>query len=215
MTDKLEKVITVVLADDHTIVRDGLKALLEAETDIRVVGEASTGRDAVEMVQAFSPAVAVLDISMPNLNGLQAAQQILTSPSQTKVLILSMYTDEEFVRQVMSIGASGYLVKQTAASDLLKAIREVNKGNAFFSPAIARVLLEQHRKSPAENSRTLTPREIEVLRLIARGLTNKEIGKELFISSKTVEKHRYRVMDKLDIHDVAGLTRYAVTKKLL
>ena len=212
--------ITVLLADDHTVVRQGLRALLEAENDMTVVGEAENGRQAVQMAKRLQPEVVVMDIAMPSLNGLEATRQISRESPKSKVLILSSYSDDEYVQQLTDAGASGYLVKQTAAQDLVGAIREAKKGNAFFSPAISKRLLEHFRatigRPPGEKKAPkLTPRELEVLQLIAEGYANKQIAGELFISIKTVEKHRQQLMHKLDIHDVAGLTRYAIAKGII
>jgi DNA-binding NarL/FixJ family response regulator len=213
--------INVLLADDHTVVRQGLRALLAAEADIEVVGEAETGRQAVQLAKKLSPHVVVMDIAMPLLNGLEATRQIVKEAPATKVLILSSYSDDEYVEQLTEAGAAGYLVKQTAANDLIKAIHETHKGNAFFSPSISRRLLEHYRQSvlggqpPQKTSERLTSREQEVLQLIAEGKANKQIAAELCISIKTVEKHRQQVMNKLRIHDVAGLTRYALSKGVI
>jgi DNA-binding NarL/FixJ family response regulator len=212
--------ITVLLADDHTVVRQGLRALLEAEEDMSVVGEAENGRQAVQMVKRLQPDVVVMDIAMPSLNGLEATRQISKESPKSHVLILSSYSDDEYVQQLTDAGASGYLVKQTAANDLVVAIREAKKGNAFFSPAISKRLLEHYRTSlnqppDQKKSTKLTPRELEVLQLIAEGHANKQIASELFISIKTVEKHRQQLMHKLNIHDVAGLTRYAISKRII
>src|SRR6267143_3236674 len=219
MIESMRK-ITVLLADDHTVVRQGLRALHEAEEDMSVIGEAENGRQAVQMARRFQPDVVVMDIAMPSLNGLEATRQITRENPKSKVLILSSYSDDEYVQQLTDAGASGYLVKQTAAQDLVAAIREAKKGNAFFSPAISKRLLEHFRASigrpPGEKkSPKLTPRELEVLQLIAEGYANKKIAGELFISIKTVEKHRQQLMYKLDIHDVAGLTRYAIAKGII
>ncbi len=212
--------ITVLLADDHTVVRQGLRALLEAEEDMSVVGEAENGRQAVQMAKRLQPDVVVMDIAMPQLNGLEATRQINKEIVNSHVLILSSYSDDEYVQQLTDAGASGYLVKQTAANDLVTAIREAKKGNAFFSPAISKRLLDHYRLSlnrpPDQKKPTkLTPRELEVLQLIAEGYANKQIAGELFISIKTVEKHRQQLMHKLDIHDVASLTRYAISKGII
>jgi DNA-binding NarL/FixJ family response regulator len=213
--------IKVVLADDHTVVRQGLRALLMAEPDMEIVGEAENGRQAIQMSKQNSPDVVVMDIAMPVLNGIEATRQIMRGAPQCRILILSSYSDDEYVRQVTEAGAMGYLVKQTAASDLLRAIREVNRGNAFFSPAIAKRLRDQcreatsHGQLPSKRSDYLTTREAEVLQLIAEGRANKQIAAELCISIKTVEKHRQQVMNKLGIHDVAGLTRHAIAKGII
>jgi len=208
--------IKVLLADDHTVVREGLKALLEATPDIAVVGEADTGRKAVQLAQSLQPDVVVMDVVMPQLNGVEATRQILRESPESKVLVLSSYSDDEKVAQLIEHGATGFLVKQAASNDLVKAIRETKKGNAFFSPCISRRLLEQCRDSfqrgkvVKKNGDRLTSRETEVLQLIAEGYANKQIADVLGISIKTVEKHRQQLMDKLNIHEVAGLTRHAI-----
>jgi len=213
--------ITVILADDHTVVRQGLRALLDAEEDMQVVGEADNGRQAVQIAQRLRPDVVVMDIGMPSLNGLEATRQITKESPGSKVLILSSYSDEEYVQQLTEAGATGYLIKQTASQDLVMAIREVKKGNAFFSPAISKRLLDHYQQAfvrgePVKKGRSrLTSREMEVLQLIAEGHANKQIADKLFISIKTVEKHRQQLMDKLEIHDVAGLTRYAIRKGII
>ncbi|MGH9320040.1 MAG: response regulator [Vicinamibacteria bacterium] len=211
--------ISVLLADDHTILREGLRSLLAAASDVNVVGEAETGREAVQLARRLKPAVVVMDIAMPMLNGLEATRQIRSADPSTKVLVLSMHSDSEYVEKVLEAGATGYLVKQTGASDLLTAIREIHRGNVFLSPSISRLLVDQYRTALRTerpgNGHKLTPREIEVLQLVAEGMTNKEIASELAISVKTVEKHRQQVMDKLGIHDVAGLTRYAMTSGII
>jgi DNA-binding NarL/FixJ family response regulator len=210
--------ISVLLADDHNVVREGLRLLLESADDIQVIGEVENGRQAVQKTKELKPDVVVLDLAMPNLNGLEATRQILKDEPNTKVLILSSYSDDERVQQLVEEGAIGYLVKQTAATDLLKAIREAKKGNAYFSPSISKRLLDQMRETFAnggvvrKKGNSLTTRESEVLQLIAEGYANKQIAAELGISIKTVEKHRQQVMNKLNIHDVAGLTRHAIAK---
>ncbi len=213
--------IKVLLVDDHTVVRQGLRALLAAEQDIEVAGEAENGRQAVQLARDLSPDVVVMDIAMPVLNGLEATRQILRAAPGTKVLVLSSYSDDDFVQQLTEAGVSGYLVKHTAGNELLKAIREVSRGNAFFSPAIAKRLRDHCREISGQGqtgkkrSPALTTREAEVLQLIAEGRANKQIAAELCISIKTVEKHRQQVMNKLGIHDVAGLTRHAIAKGII
>lgn len=213
--------ITVLLADDHTVLRQGLRSLLANEPDIEVVGEAENGRQSVQMTLKLRPNVVVMDIAMPKLNGLEATRQIARECPHSKVLILSSYGDHEYVHQLNEAGASGYLIKQTAANDLVKAIREVSKGNAYFSPSISRRMIDYYReaflqgkgiKKPTER---LTSRGCEVLQLIAEGAVNKQIASELSISIKTVEKHRQQVMNTLNIHDIAGLTRYAIERGII
>jgi DNA-binding NarL/FixJ family response regulator len=213
--------IKVLLVDDHTVVRQGLRVLLEAEQDITIVAEADNGRQAVQLTKKHLPDVVVMDIAMPMLNGLEATRQIIREAPASKVIILSSYSDDEYVHQLTEAGAAGYLLKQTAATDLMKAIREARKGNAFFSPAISKRLLEHYREAfmkgmpVRKRAELLTSREAEVLQLIAEGKPNKQIAAELCISIKTVEKHRQQVMNKLNIHDVAGLTRYAISKGII
>jgi DNA-binding NarL/FixJ family response regulator len=213
--------ITVLLADDHNIVRQGLKALLTAETDIAVVAEAQSGREAVLLAAQLHPEVVIMDLAMPLLNGWEATRQILKGTPAAKVLVLSTYNGMDHVRQAIAAGAAAYLIKQTAAADLVKAIREVKKGNAYFSPAIAQQLREETCRSLAGDESVkapnveLTLREAEVLQLIAEGFANKQIAAELGLSVKTVEKHRQQVMNKLKIHDTAGLVRHAVAHGII
>ncbi len=186
-----------------------------------VVGEADNGRQAVKLVKRVLPNVAIMDISMPVLNGLEAARQITTAAPSTKVIILSSYSDDAYVRRVTEVGAVGYLVKHTAGDDLVRAIHEVHKGSTFYCPTIAKRMREQSRSAVAQGhpvrkaEEHLTARQAEVLQLIAEGLANKQIAAELSISIKTVEKHRQQVMDKLGIHDVAGLTRHAMARGII
>ena len=213
--------ITVLLAEDHQIVREGLKAMLNLEPDITVVGEAENGRQAVELFAKLRPAVVVMDIAMPLLNGMEATRQLLHTFPGSKVLILSAHSDDAYVALVMAIGASGYLIKQTAAHVLPEAIRAVHQGKTFFSPIIAKRRNHQKQKArdlgelPGKAAPTLSAREMEVLQLIAEGTANKETADELHISVKTVEKHRQSLMDKLNIHDTAGLTRYAISMGII
>ncbi len=209
-----KKLITVLLVEDHMVVREGLRSLLRSESDIEVVGEAQTGRQAVALAKKLRPAVVVMDIAMPLLNGLEATRQIRKALPGTKVLILSAHGDDAYVEQAIAFGVVGFLLKQTSSHDLSRAIREVQKGKTFFSPAIAKRLRGQ--KSPAggrplrKRVARLTSREMEVLQLIAEGEANKQVAGELGISIKTVEKYRQSLMQKLNIHDVSGLTRFAI-----
>jgi len=213
--------VRVLIADDHTLVREGLRALLRSETDIEIVGEAETGRQAVELAKTLNPDVVLMDIAMPLLSGLEATRQIVKRSPSARVLILSSYSDDDYVFQLAEAGGAGYLLKQASSTDVARAIREVRSGNAFFSPAISKRLSDRYRESivsgvPVKTrSSLLTSRETEVLQLIAEGGGNKHIAAELGISVKTVERHRQRLMDKLGIHDVAGLTRYAISRGLV
>jgi DNA-binding NarL/FixJ family response regulator len=214
--------ITVLLAEDHLIVREGLRALLKLETDLEIVGEAGNGRQAVELARKLRPAVVVMDIAMPLLNGLEATRQIIRTAPATKVLILSAHSDDAYVERALSLGAAGYLIKQMAAHILPKAIREVHKGNLFFSPTVSQRRDHHKQKAhdrgdlpPGTEAARLSPRELEVLQLIAEGKANKETADVLQISIKTVEKHRQKVMEKLNIHDTASLTRYAIAAGII
>jgi len=213
--------IKVLLTNDHIVLRQGLRALLEAEPDITIVGEADNGRQALRLALKLMPDVVVIDVAMPSMNGLEATRQIIKELPKTRVLVLSSYSDDEYVRQVTEAGAAGYLLKHAAAEDLIRAIHEASNGNAFFSPIISKRLLENYREASANGApvgvrnERLTSREAEVLQLVAEGKVNKQISAELCVSVKTVEKHRQLVMDKLNIHDVAGLTRYAIAKGIV
>ena len=219
--DTATKPITVLLADDHTVVREGLRTLLEGEGDIQVVGQAATGREAVELARKLHPCVVVMDIAMPALNGLEATRQILKANPDAKVLILSAHSDDLYLEEVATLGASGYLIKQASARELCRAVREIQQGNEFFSASIARRLRKHYGHLPsggqmARNKNTrLSSREVEVLQLIAEGCPNKGVASDLGISLKTVEKHRQRIMEKLGIHDTAGLTRYAIAAGII
>ena len=215
------KRITVLLAEDHTIVREGFRKMLELEDDLEVVGEAQDGRQAVAMVKKLRPAVVLMDIAMPLLNGLEATRQVLKALPTTKVVILSAHSDDAYVKNATESGAMGFLLKQNSSHVVCDAIREVQKGKTFYGPTIARRLHQLDGKLPdragrpqSRNAR-LTSREMEVLQLIAEGKANKETAAELGISIKTVEKHREKVMSKLDLHDTAGLTRYAISAGII
>ena len=216
------KKITVLLAEDHMIVREGFRKMLELEADFEVVGEAQDGRQAIAMAKKLKPAVVLMDIAMPLLNGLEATRQVLKALPATKVLMLSAHSDDAYVTNAIESGAVGFLLKQTSAHDVCRAIRDVHQGKTFFSAAISK---RQERLHPPSLSRTgapqkkpatqLTSREMEVLQLIAEGKANKETASELGIGIKTVEKHREHLMAKLDIHDTAGLTRYAISAGII
>lgn len=203
--------IRVVIADDHTIVREGLRALLSAEEDMQVVGEASDGADALQEVLRTKPDVVVMDLGMPRLNGVEATQQIRNHQPDTQVVVLSMHSGEEFVRPAIRAGAAGYLVKGSGLSDLVAAIRAVRRGEAFFSPSVAKLVLDRSAllaESPRPDE--LTNREREVLQLIAEGNSSADVARILTLSVKTVESHRSHIMDKLGVRNVAGLVRHAV-----
>jgi DNA-binding NarL/FixJ family response regulator len=217
----LMKRITILLAEDHEIVGQGLRTLLELETDFVVIGSALDGRSAVVLAKKLRPEVIVMDIGMPLMNGLEATRQIAAALPATKVLILSAHPDDAYVREALDAGASGYILKQSTSQEVCGGIRVVRDGKAYFSPAIAtrihRILpdLEGGRPLPGNLKRSLTSREREVLQLIAEGKANKETADELGISIKTVEKHRSHLMAKLDIHHTAGLTRYALDEGII
>ena len=206
--------ISVVVAEDHEIVRKGIVALLEQEPDVKVVGEAKDGQEAVDLVEDCQPDVVVMDLSMPNLNGIEATRRIKKSVPATEVLALSIYDDEQYVHRVFDAGASGYLVKDTAVSVLVTAIKEVSRGNGYLSPTISKRVLDMFkspkRRGESNKAEVLSTRENEVLQLIAEGYTNKEIAEILCRAPKTIGNHRSNIMRKLEIHDVAGLTRYAI-----
>jgi len=211
------KTITVLVCDDHAMVRSGLRLLLKTATDIEVIGEAENGHQSVRETRRLSPDVVLMDLSMPLLNGVEAARQIVKEFPSAKVLILSAYNDDQYIQHAVNAGAVGYLVKETAGNDLLRAVHEVAAGNAFFSPVIARRLLRQSDEMLLDGclartrAATLSNRQSEVLQLIAEGYSTKQMGDVLSLSTKTVEKHRQGLMAKLDIHNVATLTRYAVS----
>ena len=207
--------ITVLISDDHPVVRAGLRALLEAAGDIQVVGEAENGRQAVRRTKSLRPDVVLLDLEMPLVSGVEAARQITTEVSSSKVLMLSIYRDNQHVQQAIDAGATGYLSKEAAGSDLLRAVRKTRKGIAFFSRQVSKP--SKRRPNGALNGHSantrvpvLTDRQTQILQLIAEGNLTREIASSLRISRKTVEKHRQSLMDKLDIHEIATLTRYAV-----
>jgi len=221
LSEIIMKRITVLLAEDHQIVREGFRSLLEHDRDIEVVGEAETGRQAVQLTRKLRPSLVVMDIAMPLLNGLEATRQIRKELPDTKVLILSAHSDDAYVEQAAAVGAAGFLLKQSSSNELATAIRKVHEGKTFFSAAISKRVQDRNRGSldrngnPRQKNNCLSPREMEVLQLIAEGKANKQVASELGVSFKTVDKHRQDLMSKLNIHDVAGLTRYAIAEGII
>ncbi|HEU0295407.1 MAG TPA: response regulator transcription factor [Anaerolineales bacterium] len=211
--------IRILIADDHTLLRNGICALLEDEQDMVIVGEADDGREAVRLAGQLKPHVVLMDIAMPLLNGLEATRQIKREHPEINVLVLTMYDHEEYFREMLEVGASGYIIKRAAATELVSAIRAVYNGEAVLSPAITRLLLEDylsrenHREENDPNA--LSAREREVLQLIAEGKTSREIAEILHLSVKTVQSHRTSLMQKLDLHDRGELIKYAIQKKII
>jgi len=216
------KKIRILIADDHSIVRTGLRLLLSSSTEFSVVGEASSGEEAIAFVTRQKPDIAIVDISMPTMNGIEATHHIKEINPNTKVIILTIHEDEEYVFQMLRAGASGYILKDAGKNELFAAIRAVNSGDRFFSPGISKMMIDEFvnrahangAKPPAQKP-LLTKREIEVLKLIAEGLTNPEIASRLYLSARTVDTHRTNLMRKLKIHDIAGLVTYAITRSIM
>ena len=212
--------IRVLIAEDHLMVRAGIRALLEKAGDIHVLGEASNGQEAAEMTEALKPDVLIMDIMMPRMNGIQAAEKIRDMKLPTHVLLLSMYSDEGFIHRALQCGVKGYVLKSSVSDELISAVRTVASGKTHFSESIAEIVVEStlNPSSGTENNdplSSLSPREKEVLQLIAEEYTSAEIGKMLFISEKTVEKHRTKLMEKLNVRNLAGLVRLAVKYHLV
>jgi RNA polymerase sigma factor (sigma-70 family) len=214
------KKIRVLIADDHGIVRKGLRLQLEQDSAFEVVGEASEGREAVRMAEELAPDVVIMDIAMPNLNGIQATAQLVKKNPQIGVIMLSMYSDETYLTRTLAAGAKGYLLKENADADLYEAVKSVAQGKPFFSPAIANTLLEDYmrqlqQRGLQDSYDLLTDREKEILQLLAEGRSNKEVASMLNLSTNTVETHRTRIMQKLGLHSSAEIVLYAVRKRII
>ncbi len=218
---KSEK-IRILFADDHTIVRDGLRSLFKSDSQFVIVGEATDGLEAVRLIEKSKPDVAILDISMPNVSGVEATRIIKKDYPHTRVLILTIHENEEFIQEMISAGADGYVLKNAEKKEIFDGVRAVANGGTFFSPVVSKVLLESlvrktRNKEPfvSNGEDRLTNRELEILRLIAEGLTSKQIADKLFLSVTTVNSHRTNIMKKLNIHETVSLVKYAIQKKLV
>ncbi len=209
--------IKVLLVDDHAIMRDGIKALLSIYDDIEVIGEASEGREALEMARELNPDVVVMDISMPGMDGLEVTHRLTKRNPKMKVIILTQHDNKEYILSTIKVGAAGYIPKKALGSDLVSAIRAVCSGDSFLYPSAARTLIDDYRKQAEQPDiyETLTEREREILKLIAEGHTSREIAEALYISQKTVQGHRTKVMEKLDLHNRTELIKYAMRKGLV
>ena len=206
--------VRIVLADDHVLVRQGLKSLLERE-GFQVVGEASDGQEAIRHVELLHPDIAVMDISMPILNGLNAAREMSRSFPKTKIILLTQHDEGQYVSEALDAGVKGYVLKNQVASDLLLAIRQVSRGQVYLSPGVSRAVMEAYHSKSEKSQNSLTLRERQVLQLIAEGKSTKDVASLLGISVKTAESHRTRLMHKLDIHETASLVRYAVRQGIV
>jgi two-component system, NarL family, response regulator NreC len=207
--------IRILLADDHAVVRQGFKLILGAQPDMEIVGEAGNGREAVELAEKLHPDVAVVDVAMPELNGIEATRRMAEVTPRTRVLALSMHKDSVYVREILRAGARGYLLKDQIDSDLLAAVRAVARGEGYLSPSVSDAVLNDYRRHVSDPIDLLTSREREVLQMIAEGKTNKEIATVLTLSVYTVDAHRGRIMEKLNLHSVNELVRFAVRKGLV
>jgi DNA-binding NarL/FixJ family response regulator len=210
--------VRVLLAEDHGLVRAGLRALLQKMADVSVVGEAATGREALDLIAQEHPDIVLMDVTMPDLNGLEAASRVARQFPRVRTIILSMHTAEEYVRHALRSGAAGYVVKDAGPAELEMAIRAVARGETYLSPSVSRVVVEGYVHGPREDRDPLdrlTPRQREILQLVAEGKSTKEIAQALRLSVKTVESHRAQIMERLDIHDLAGLVRFAVRTGLV
>lgn len=214
------KQIRVLIVDDHAVLRDGIRSLLESYDDLLVVGEAGNGREAVELAGQLSPDVVLMDVAMPEMDGIEATRRIVASYPQIRVLVLTQHDNREYVFPILEAGAAGYLLKKVRGADLVSAIRAVQEGGSYLCPSIARTVIERSLRRPEvaaepDGSATLTERETEVLKLVAEGLSNQEIANGLGLSIKTVMGHRANLMDKLDIHSRVELVKYAIRAGLV
>jgi two-component system response regulator NreC len=209
------KRIRILLADDHAVVRQGFKMILSAQTDMEIVGEAGNGREAVEQAEQLRPDIVVMDVAMPELNGIEATRRLAASMPHTRVIALSMHKDSVYVREILRAGARGYLLKDSGAGDLVSAIRAVASGESYLSPAVSNAVLDDYRKHVTNPIDLLTSREREVLQMLAEGKTNKEIAVVLNLSVYTVDAHRGRIMEKLNVHSINELVRFAVRNGLI
>jgi DNA-binding NarL/FixJ family response regulator len=207
--------IRVFLADDHTMVRQGFRLILSSQPDIEIVGEAGNGREAVELAEKMNPDVIVMDVAMPDLNGIEATRRLSASAPRSRVLALSMHKDSVYVREILRAGARGYLLKDSIDSDLLNAVRAIARGDGYLSPGVSDAVLSDYRRHVTDPLDLLTSREREVLQLIAEGKTNKEIAGSLNLSVYTVDAHRGRIMEKLNLHSTGELVRFAVRNGLI
>jgi two-component system, NarL family, response regulator NreC len=209
------KRIRVLLADDHALVRQGFRLILSAQDDIEIVGEAGNGREAVELADKLHPDIVVMDVAMPELNGIEATRRLLALSPHTRVVALSMHKDSVYVREILRAGARGYLLKDSPAPDLLTAVRAVSQGEGYLSPAVSSAVLDDYRKHVSDPIDLLSSREREVLQMLAEGKTNKEIAVILNLSVYTVDAHRGRIMEKLNLHSINELVRFAVRNGLI
>src|SRR5512140_1585894 len=211
----MSRKIRILLADDHGVVRQGFRMILGAQPDMEITGEAADGREAVEMAEKTEPDVVVMDVAMPGLNGIEATRRIVRALPRARILALSMHKDSAYVREILRAGARGYLLKESIDSDLINAVRALSRGEAYLSPAISEAVLTDYRKHVNDPLDLLSSREREVLQMIAEGRTNKEIAAELNLSVYTVDAHRGRIMEKLNLHSVGELVRFAMRNKLI
>ena len=209
------KRIRILLADDHAVVRQGFKMILDAQADMEIVGQAANGRQAVDLAEQLRPDVVVMDVSMPELNGIEATRRLASSVPHARVVALSMHKDSVYVREILRAGARGYLLKDSGAADLVAAIRAVASGESYLSPAVSNAVLDDYRRHVTNPIDLLTSREREVLQLLAEGRTNKEIAGVLNLSVYTVDAHRGRIMEKLNLHSISELVRFAVRNGLI